>query len=110
MEPMTEEEILSMLPEGNAVEDAPDSRDFLHEDVFGAPSSLPRRVVYENTLSQNQNLPNDPTTKYACVFYTMTHITNEQNFLEWRDNPAWEEVQAFQEQSAALQAKQAYEA
>lgn len=107
---MTEEEILSMLPEGNAVEDAPDSRDFLHEDVFGAPSSLPRRVVYENTLSQNQNLPNDPTTKYACVFYTMTHITNEQNFLEWRDNPAWEEVQAFQEQSAALQAKQAYEA
>lgn len=34
MEPMTEEQILNIVPEGDAVDDAPDSRDFLHEEVF----------------------------------------------------------------------------
>lgn len=40
----------------------------------------------------------------------MTHITNEQNFLEWRDNPQWAEIKKFQENSAAILSKQAYEA
>jgi len=106
------DQILQMFPENDAVQDKPDSRDFIHEEVFGgmAAGSLPEKVIYSNTLSQDQNLPNIPSTRYACVFYTMTHITNEQNFLEWRDNPQYSEVQEFTEGSAAVNAGKAYDA
>ncbi len=40
----------------------------------------------------------------------MTHATNEQNFLEWRDNPQYEDIQKFEELSAAYNSKKAYEA
>lgn len=106
------ENILRLFPKSDAVQDKPDKRDFIHEDVFWGTTagSLPEKVIYSNTLSQNQNIINNPSTFYACVFYAMTHATNEQNFLEWRDNPQYEDIQKFEELSAAYNSKKAYEA
>lgn len=108
---MNYEHMRQYLPITDAVYDQPDDRDFLHEEVFGsyAEGILPAKVQLSNTLAQDQNLPNNPSTRYACVFYTMTHITNEQNFIEWRDNPHYADIKEFQEESAFIQSKKAYE-
>lgn len=112
---MDDQAILNLFPQSDAVHDVPDDRDFRHSDVFreefGAvlPAALPRRVVYDFTAAQNQNAKNNPSTIYACVFFTKTHINNEQNFIEWRDNPDLQNIQAFSELSAADQSRIAFE-
>lgn len=67
--------------EQNACEDNPSKRDIKFDEVFWA-IELPKRVIWDNTQAQNQNLKNTPSTKYGCVFYTAAHIINEENYLE----------------------------
>lgn len=69
--------------EADACVDKPSPRDIKFDEVFWGPDTeLPKRVVLNNTRAQNQNEPNNPSTKYGCVFFTATHIINEENYIE----------------------------
>ncbi len=79
--------MLSLLPQSDAAVDRPDERDYKFWEVFWATEKLPRRVVHNYTKAQNQNAVNEPSTKYACVFYSATHIINEENAIERKNVP-----------------------
>jgi len=87
--------------DSDAVVDKPDTRDYTFGEIFGAaPVILPRRVQLNGTHAQDQNAVHVPSTKYACVFYAMTHCVNEENYIEDK---------SFLEIPAEKNAKIAYE-
>lgn len=90
----------------DAVQDKPDKRDYLLEEVTGGvPIQLPSRYVRNFTKAWNQAEKHDPITTYGCVFYGSDHSANEANYAEFERNGI---VDQFVEHDPALLVKEAF--
>jgi len=65
----------------DAVIDVIDERDYIYDEVFGVSGwPYPDSKIIDDWEVQNQWL--EEITKYMCVYYSSSHGTNIENFLE----------------------------
>ena len=60
--------------------DIPDERDWEYNAIFGADPILPSFYIIDDGEYQNQKL--EEVTRYMCVFYSSSHGSNIQNYIE----------------------------
>ena len=64
--------------------DLPDERDYNYDEIFGAEQKLPWKHIIDDEDYQDQSL--EEITKYMCVFYSSSHGSNIQNYIELSDD------------------------
>lgn len=73
--------------------DRPSILDYKFADMFWAVTNIYDAIFYNFTEVQDQSISRTPSTDYACTNFSISHIINISNFLEWSDDlTRWEDL------------------
>jgi hypothetical protein len=75
----------------NYAVDSPSPLDYDFNIMLKWDEEVKYKLEYKNTYVQDQSIKRNPPTKSACTCFWLSHITTEQNYLDWHQKTVlWE--------------------